>query len=130
MTILDLRRQDVQNWFNTNSVAEVRQFTWELNLTVDFDSGSLVDDLHFAFGKAKFTGSVSVTAIRNGSGFRYDYEHAILVGTQKDLYDWDYDIRTPDRLCAVLQAGYPSLGTAGEVKANRVNLNHQISLIP
>ena len=131
MATLNLRRQDVQQWFTEHPSADSRLFTWELgtNLTIEFDHGLLVDDLHFAFGKVKFTGSVSVTAIRDGSGFRYDYEHVILVGTQKDLYDWDYDIRIPDRLCAVLQAGYPSLGTVGQVKANRVYLNHQISLI-
>lgn len=81
-------------------------------------------NLFAAFGGAHFEGDITVTVAR--TFFCATVSSVRVTGQVTDLYDWDMDVTGAwflDTWGAALQAGYPTLGTAGAIFWNQIDLN-------
>lgn len=83
-------------------------------------------DLHLSFGKGNIDANLALSLAPNGSG-GVEVVSAKLTGEQTDLYDWNYTFGRDllgvvgfDHSMGILQAGYPTLGSAGRTFISRV----------
>ncbi len=82
-------------------------------------------DLFFGFQGSHFTGSLKVTAQRTSTCAVLN--DAIVKGTLIDLYDFEYGQSGPARWASIVQAGYPTLGSSGNIFRNEVQLNGPVT---
>jgi hypothetical protein len=127
-----LHTQEVDDAFSDTNVTE-RVFLWEVApsnnpIWIDYGDHDVLDrELFYAFGKAHLSGTVRAQVTRGDFGTAPYVSSAVLQGIQTDLYDFDYEIGSLSLLAAPVQSGYPTLGSAGHVTRNAVNLSGEVS---
>jgi len=125
---LDTKRAEVAAFFADPANAGEESYIGSVAVagTVDYGDHAALDAAAWlAFGKAV----VDATCFFRVNRTTGKIDLASISGQQTDLYDWDYSIAGTDQPFACLQAGFPTLGDAGRVYKNRVELSHDVPTV-